>query len=105
MTKRREAVPWVAEAARVWGELSGAVAPGRIGRALKPLVDGHGWPTVEAALRRYLARPGAHRTPETLALNWRYWHTMQDSPAVVDETGELTPYGEQVWRSAQRGKR
>lgn len=46
---------WVAEAAEDWNEKTlGYVALGRLGKALKILVDRHGWGKVRPAWQRYL---------------------------------------------------
>lgn len=45
---------WVAEAAGWWQETVGTIAEGRMGAALKPLVDRFGWPDVRNALIRWV---------------------------------------------------
>lgn len=47
---------WVREACILWQRATngGLIAPGRMGKALKPLVDREGWDVVQLGFRHYL---------------------------------------------------
>lgn len=56
---------WPARIAAVWSAAVGPIAPGRIGKALKPLVDKHGEVRVERAMKAYIAvRKGENKSPK-----------------------------------------
>ena len=60
----------------MWKQRFDGVAPGgRLGRALKPMVDKHGWPAVKAAWAAYLTEydPDFARTKRTLDLSGGCW--------------------------------
>jgi hypothetical protein len=67
--KVRKAAPgWSAEGAQDWEAASnGTMEPGRIGKALKPLVDRHGWELVRPVLGRFLRTADRRFGPEYFA--------------------------------------
>lgn len=72
VAKTARVVPWSAQACEDWSAAFGGTAPGgRIGKALKPLVDRDGWETVRRAWRAYLLEARSegpkYATPQTFA--------------------------------------
>jgi uncharacterized protein YdaU (DUF1376 family) len=79
---------WSREACDDWIEFRGGTAPGgRIGKALKPLVDQHAWLRVRVAWRRYLAEtPGRYVKPERFAETYGDWSIGVDEQVRVGPT-------------------
>lgn len=75
--KRIAAAPpsWSREACDVWIARYGGTAPGgRIGKALKPLVDRYGWPAVRVAWLSYLTQSDAEfASPQRFAATYGRW--------------------------------
>lgn len=91
---------WVADAAQLWRAKEGDVSEGRIGRALKRVVDLHSWETIRPALECYLSDSPADkaRKPEWFAQRIVYWLTESQTP-LVDRDGVLTARGERLMRA------
>jgi uncharacterized protein YdaU (DUF1376 family) len=66
---------WSREACDDWQARFHGTAPGgRIGKALKPLVGTHGWPSVRAAWQSYLTQVEAeYASPERFAATFGRW--------------------------------
>lgn len=60
--------PWPVEAAVWWRETVGRMNEGRMGAALKPYVDAHGWPVVRIALIRWVLERQA--SGKTCKVEW-----------------------------------
>jgi hypothetical protein len=82
---------WVAKAADILASV-GSFPHGRIGKALKPVVDRYGWPETEAGLRDYVAAPpnGRGRRPEFFAEESGTW-VIGAREKLVTASGEPTP--------------
>jgi uncharacterized protein YdaU (DUF1376 family) len=74
-TSTKIPVVWSREACDDWIERYGGTAPGgQIGKAIKPLLDHHGWPAVRAAWRSYLAQVDAeYASPSRFASTYGRW--------------------------------
>jgi hypothetical protein len=68
-------VAWSREACDAWIARFGGTAPGgQIGKALKPLVDRHGWADVGTAWRSYLGQTEAeYASPSRFAATYGRW--------------------------------
>jgi len=68
-------VAWSREACDAWIARFGGTAPGgQIGKALKPLVDRHGWSEVATAWRSYLTQTDAeYASPSRFAATYGRW--------------------------------
>jgi uncharacterized protein YdaU (DUF1376 family) len=66
---------WSRDACDVWIERFGGTAPGgQVGKALKPLVDQHGWEEVRDSWRSYLAQTEAeYASPSRFASTYGNW--------------------------------
>lgn len=75
--------PWSTEACEIWIERFGGTAPGgQIGKALKPLMDRHGWPEVRLAWQSYLAQTEAdYASPSRFASTYGRWSGTSPPPA------------------------
>lgn len=91
--------PWSAEACEDWSEaFQGVAHGGKIGSALKPLVQKLGWPTVRPAWRAYLAGTEArYASPADFAAKPGPWlNTVsrgapaRASPRVAAREGQIT---------------
>lgn len=67
--------PWTVEAAKIWSDATGGTAPfGRIGKALKPLIERHGTIPVFQAFERYLRSTDIQfASPERFASTFGRW--------------------------------
>lgn len=70
--------PWSREACSDWNDAFGAgsAVGGKIGKALKPLVDHHGWPAVRVVWQRYLGSSeddAKFKSPAAFAEKFAYW--------------------------------
>jgi hypothetical protein len=99
---------WVGRAGEDWIERFGGTAPyGAIGKALKPLVEKHGWERVRAAWRFFLAQleakfasPGsAGRFANTYA-DWAKGTSVEGVPFDVEASRREMP-----WERIQREER
>jgi len=68
-------VAWSREACDAWiGRFGGTAPGGQIGKALKPLVDRHGWSEVATAWRSYLTQTDAeYASPSRFAATYGRW--------------------------------
>ncbi len=68
-------VAWSREACDAWiGRFGGTAPGGQIGKALKPLVDRHGWSEVATAWRSYLTQTDAeYASPQRFAATYGRW--------------------------------
>lgn len=75
---------WVREAAAIWHEGTGGVlAIGRIGKALKPLVEIYGWPSIRRPLAHYLKVTELQFvSPERFAATYNQW-ILPEKPQVA----------------------
>ena len=66
---------WVQRAAQLWTDAFGGTAPhGRLGKALKPLIDEHGETEVLEMWARYLAtQPAEYANPQDFASKYGHW--------------------------------
>jgi hypothetical protein len=66
---------WSSEACDDWAARFGGTTPGgKIGKALKPLVDKHGWPEVRKAWKSYLGQVEAdYASPSRFANTYGRW--------------------------------
>jgi uncharacterized protein YdaU (DUF1376 family) len=82
-TARGVPTSWVGEAGEDWRVQYNAEPKWpRLGKALKPLVDRHGWPTVRQAWLRYLAETeGKYATAERFAETYGHWSGTALPPA------------------------
>jgi uncharacterized protein YdaU (DUF1376 family) len=74
---------WVAEACTDWQvQYDGEIKPGRVGSAMKGLVDKLGWLTVHPAWTRYLAETdGSYASPERFVETYGKWSGTALPPA------------------------
>jgi len=77
---------WSAEACQDWMARFGGTAPGgRIGGALRPLVERYGWAAVRTAWQTYLAQAEAeYASPQRFAATYGRWNGT--APAVAKDT-------------------
>jgi hypothetical protein len=83
---------WVAEGVALWSDRVGRMTHGRLGKALAPLVERHGWPPVLAGLTEYLEDAKPPHKVEWFADQAERWIALAKQP-LVDEHGELTERG------------
>lgn len=77
---------WVEAARQQWTAKVGPVTHGRIGKALKELVDTHGWSSVSAGLSDYLtATPTTRARLEYFVERGTYWVALAAMP-LMDQT-------------------
>jgi len=103
-TETADTSNWVGQAAAAWKEvLKGTPPYGRIGKALKPLVDEHGAPTVVRVWRRYLSQePGRYVTPEQFASKYGTWESPRgESSRMVTKVDRNDIRG---WQTGRNGK-
>ena len=88
---------WVGEACDLWKQRFEGVAPGgRLGRALKPMVDKHGWPAVKAAWAAYLTEYDPDfATPENFVSKYGLWSGSVRRPTAEAKAGLQSYPGEQ----------
>lgn len=74
---------WIREAAGVWhGGTGGIIAIGRLGKALKPLVEIYGWPSIRRPLAHYLKVTELQFvSPERFAATYNQW-ILPEKPAI-----------------------
>jgi hypothetical protein len=92
---------WTADGALLWTGLVGSMTPGRFGKALTAIVALHGWPAVRPDLQKWVAerkRAGKPCRVEYYASDASARITAPPPPAIVDEHGCLTEYGERITR-------
>ena len=79
-------VAWSREACDDWISRFGGTAPGgQIGKAMKPLVDRHGWTAVRAAWQSYLGQTEAeYASPTRFASTFGRWSGSTVEPAPRD---------------------
>ena len=79
-------VAWSREACDDWISRFGGTAPGgQIGKAMKPLVDRHGWTAVRAAWQSYLGQTEAeYASPTRFASTFGRWSGTAVEPAPRD---------------------
>lgn len=94
---------WPVEGAQFWTEKVGPITPPRMGRALKPVVDAHGWPTTRAALECYIeSTEGRARSPQWFANDAVRWLRLGKMPLIDPDTGAFTERGQLAQRSILR---
>lgn len=88
-------VNWVAAAAEIFAPV-GTFLPGRIGAALKPVVDRYGWAETERGLRDYIAAPNKNggKKPEYFRDESGTWVIGAREPLVID--GVPTPRADRI---------
>lgn len=98
---RPRAVPeqpsWVQTLTELWVDKVGAVDHGRLGKALKPIVDKHGLEAVVAAVAIYASPdegPKGVRSVNYFAADFQKWHTIAKTPLVSG--GMLTERGQRI---------
>jgi hypothetical protein len=101
--RREEKIPpdggWVADGVALWQSIVGTVPHGEFGKSLKPMIDLHGWPAVRPDLEKWLRDRASTGKPCRPA-----WYAgevtarLAPKPAIVDEHGTLTEYGERLTR-------
>ena len=79
----------------------GAISPAKVTKALGAVVGVHGWPAVFADLQKWVAERKLAR--KAINLDWYAAEasrrvTAPPAPAIVDEFGCLTEYGERITR-------
>jgi hypothetical protein len=81
-----QVVAWSREACDDWIARFGGTAPGgQIGKAMKPLVDRHGWTAVRAAWQSYLGQTEAeYASPTRFASTFGRWSGTTVEPAPRD---------------------
>jgi uncharacterized protein YdaU (DUF1376 family) len=89
---------WPAEGAALWVETVGRMSAGHFGKALKPMVDLHGWAKIRIALVRWIVERQSNGQP--MKLEWFADNATAEvnRPAqeIVDEFGALTAYGKRM---------
>ena len=82
---------WVEEARQQWAAKVGPIKHGRVGNALKELVDAHGWDAVSKGMADYLtATPLSRARLEWFAEAGTYWIALAQQPLVDPETCQPT---------------
>ena len=86
---------WVAEAQGWWTEAVGVVSYARVGAALKPLVDKHGWEKVKLALVQYVLDSQAKG--KSLRIEWfaaeaQTWIAPRKAQASQAKTANVKPW-------------
>jgi hypothetical protein len=90
---------WVTDGVDLWAGIVGAVAPGEFGKALKPMIVLHGWPAVRPDLEKWLrARLASGKPCKPAWYAGEVTARLAPKPAIVNEHGELTEYGERITR-------
>lgn len=91
---------WPEEGSELWTEQVGHVTAPRFGKALKPIVLQHGWPTTKAALLTYIElNEGKPRRVEWFAGDAVRWISLANMPCVDPNTRELTEKGRLAYNS------
>ncbi len=98
--RKRASAPWVSAGVALWLPLVGTITPKRFSSCLGPLVELHGWDVVWSDLAKWVTERRDEGKPVKLE-----WYAESASariafvePAIVDEFGCLTVYGERVTR-------
>jgi hypothetical protein len=95
----QEPATWVQTLTDVWLAQVGSVTHGRLGKALKPIVDKHGVEVITAAIEIYGSAdegPKSGRSVEQFAQNFQHWHRIAETPIVDPVSRELTDRGRRV---------
>ena len=93
---------WPVAASTLWSAKVGPVGVGKIGALLKPLVDVHGWPAVEAGMRDYLtATPLTRANLAWFAERGTYWVDLAKQPGIDPATGQYSERSRVVMGLAQ----
>lgn len=100
-----QVVAWSREACDDWIARFGGTAPGgQIGKAMKPLVDRHGWAAVRAAWQSYLGQTEAeYASPTRFASTFGRWSGGEAPPAGKSSVAQRTIANLQGWVAGKEG--
>ena len=103
--ERAPAVAWSREACDLWISRFGGTAPGgQIGKAMKPLVDRHGWLAVRAAWQSYLGQTEAeYASPTRFASTFGRWSGGEAPVAGKSTVAQRTIANLQGWVAGKEG--
>jgi hypothetical protein len=90
---------WVADGVALWQSVVGTVPHGEFGKALKPMIDLHGWPAVRPDLDKWLRERAAQGKP--CRPTWYAGEVtarLAPKPKIRNDDGTLTEYGERLTR-------
>lgn len=94
----RKIVTWLTPYADLWEAHVGAVAMGRLAKALAPARLLLGDTVCVSAFRAYVLSTADKKNPEWFARECRHWATKaDDGEPLVNETGTLTDRGRRVY--------
>ena len=103
--ERAPVVAWSREACDDWISRFGGTAPGgQIGKAMKPLVDRHGWLAVRAAWQSYLGQTEAeYASPTRFASTFGRWSGGEAPVAGKGTVAQRTIANLQGWVAGKEG--
>jgi len=103
--ERAPVVAWSREACDCWIARFGGTAPGgQIGKAMKPLVDRHGWLAVRAAWQSYLGQTEAeYASPTRFASTFGRWSGGEAPVAGKSTVAQRTIANLQGWVAGKEG--
>ena len=95
----RTIVTWLTPYADLWETHVGAIAMGRLAKALAPARTLLGDDTCLSAFRAYVVAKADKKNPEWFARECRSWAARADIPRepLISETGTLTDAGRRVY--------
>lgn len=97
-----KAESWVSEGVELWASVA-PIGHGRLGKALKPVIQSHGWPDTKAGLKCYIElSEGKARKIEWFADDAVRWIRLGKMPSIDPATGAFTERGELAKRAALR---
>jgi hypothetical protein len=98
-------VAWSREACDDWISRFGGTAPGgQIGKAMKPLVDRHGWAAVRAAWQSYLGQTEAeYASPARFASTFGRWSGGEAPVAGKSTVAQRTIANLEGWVAGKEG--
>ena len=104
--ERAPVVAWSREACDCWIARFGGTAPGgQIGKAMKPLVDRHGWLAVRAAWQSYLGQTEAeYASPTRFASTFGRWSGGEAPVAGKSTVAQRTIANLEAWVASKEGK-
>ena len=92
-------VTWLTPYWDLWEQQCGAIAPGRLAKALAAPHAMLGPDDCVAAFHAYVCEPSARKAPEYFAKECRLWlsRAIEALEPVVSPTGALTAYGRKIY--------
>lgn len=93
----RTIVTWLTPYWDLWQSHVGAIAGGRLAKAITPPRKLLGDEACLSAFRAYCLANADKKSPEWFAKDCRHWQAVASAEPVVSVTGTLTHYGKRVY--------